>query len=339
MTRLKISIAMCTYNGERFLREQLDSIAAQTRLPDEVVVCDDGSTDDTMAILETWAKEAPFEVRIYQNEKNLGYAKNFEKAISLCVNDIIFISDQDDYWMPDKMEVCVQIFAERPDIITVYSNAEMADSELKSYNVDRASIVKEYVFSSLPCYLNREYLKYPVLSGCCCAIRSSLVPLLFDFSIFAAHDVCIYACSPLWGNAVFLDQKLIKSRVHENNVSRKLERVEKYRNAPLNTYKTSAGNYFAYKDTIDQFIALIEELPQDERKKAVLKFLYRHERHYTNRIRVQRNSILFSPIFIFEIISGRYFYYVSPVRSMVYDFYRGLRSVFKCSSWKVNLGK
>ena len=100
---MKISIALCTYNGEKFLREQLDSFSVQTRLPDEVVVGDDCSTDRTVEILEEWAKTAPFRVEIVRNPQNLGYEKNFEQTMLRCTGDVIFPSDQDDVWLPEKL--------------------------------------------------------------------------------------------------------------------------------------------------------------------------------------------------------------------------------------------
>ena len=91
-----VSVALCTYNGERFLQEQLDSIAMQTWTPDEVVVGDDGSSDSTLEILERWKQSVPFSVRIERNERNLGFAKNFESTLSRCTGDVVFLCDQDD---------------------------------------------------------------------------------------------------------------------------------------------------------------------------------------------------------------------------------------------------
>src|SRR5262249_10160572 len=102
--RPKISIALCTYNGAKYLSSQLESYLAQTCLPDEVVVCDDCSQDETVTILNDFAIRAPFPVRILVNDQNLGSTKNFEKSISLCSGEIIFLSDQDDVWMPNKIE-------------------------------------------------------------------------------------------------------------------------------------------------------------------------------------------------------------------------------------------
>src|SRR2546426_7732246 len=100
-----VSVAMCTYNGARFLLAQLRSIAFQTRPPDELVICDDGSTDKTLAIVTRYAGTVEFPVRVHRNSQRLGPAKNFEQALSLCRGDIVALSDQDDVWRPEKLRV------------------------------------------------------------------------------------------------------------------------------------------------------------------------------------------------------------------------------------------
>src|SRR3954454_9678676 len=98
---MKVSVALASYNGARFIDEQLASLAAQTRPPDELVVCDDGSTDDTLDHVERFAATAPFEVRIVRNAENLGFSGNFQRVLALVRGDIVFICDQDDIWYPD----------------------------------------------------------------------------------------------------------------------------------------------------------------------------------------------------------------------------------------------
>ena len=102
----KISVALCTYNGERFLRQQLESIQQQSRLPDELVVCDDRSRDQTVAIVREFATSVSFPVVIVQNPETLGSSRNFEKAIRLCTGDLIALSDQDDIWYPNRLQRC-----------------------------------------------------------------------------------------------------------------------------------------------------------------------------------------------------------------------------------------
>ena len=106
-----VSVALCTYNGTRYLKDQIDSIASQTRVPHELVVCDDCSSDDTVKILEAFASRAPFPVRLSVNPTNLGSTKNFAQAIALCRGDIIALCDQDDVWHPAKLERLASVFA------------------------------------------------------------------------------------------------------------------------------------------------------------------------------------------------------------------------------------
>lgn len=126
---MRISVALCTYNGERFLRQQLASMADQDRPPDEVVVCDDGSTDETVSILEDFAANGHFPVRIHRNAQNLGSTKNFERAIGLCEGDVIATADQDDRWLPRKLAAIAEIFEKSPDVGLVFSNAELIDED------------------------------------------------------------------------------------------------------------------------------------------------------------------------------------------------------------------
>ena len=129
MSKYFISVAMCTYNGAQYLKEQLDSIVKQTRLPNEVVVCDDGSIDATLQLLDKFKEITPFSVRIYRNKTNLGPTKNFEEAISLCRGDIIVLSDQDDIWVPYKLETLERAFEKYSDIGYIFSNAWVVDKK------------------------------------------------------------------------------------------------------------------------------------------------------------------------------------------------------------------
>ena len=104
---MKVSIALATYNGEKYLREQLDSILSQSIQDFELVACDDCSTDSTLKILNEYA-EKDFRVKVFTNEKNLGFKKNFEKAIFLCSGDYIALSDQDDIWTENHLQVLLE---------------------------------------------------------------------------------------------------------------------------------------------------------------------------------------------------------------------------------------
>lgn len=127
---MKISIAMATYNGARYLQAQLDSFVTQTLRPDELVVCDDGSTDSTVEILERFRERAPFAVNIHRNTENLGYVRNFEKTLSRCKGDLIFLSDQDDVWFPDKLRVMSELSARHPLVQVFICDMVLTDEAL-----------------------------------------------------------------------------------------------------------------------------------------------------------------------------------------------------------------
>lgn len=127
-----ISVAMATYNGALYLQDQLNSIAAQSAKPAELVVCDDGSSDGTLAILHAFASSSPFPVRIYQNESNLGFANNFLKCASLCSGTWVAFCDQDDIWLPSKLETLGRtISASSSDVVLVYHVASVVSVELE----------------------------------------------------------------------------------------------------------------------------------------------------------------------------------------------------------------
>lgn len=126
----RISIAMCTCDGEHYLSEQLDSLLEQTCPPCELVVCDDVSQDESFAILESFANRAPFPVRLYRNPQRLGIGANFEQAIRICTGDVIALCDQDDVWLPNKLEKFAESFAMGMD--WVCCDAEVSDSDLKT---------------------------------------------------------------------------------------------------------------------------------------------------------------------------------------------------------------
>ena len=169
---MKISIAMATYNGAKYLQDQLDSFSSQTRLPDELIVCDDLSTDDTWDILLHFSRTVPFKVEVVRNEYNLGYAKNFEKAVSLCTGDIIFLSDQDDVWFDQKLKTIENIFLSNSEVLVTINDQEITDEFLNA--------------SGNTTYSNTYALGFDAswfCAGCCTAFRSEFKDLLLPFPV------------------------------------------------------------------------------------------------------------------------------------------------------------
>ena len=215
----KISIALCTYNGEQYLRSQLDSFLEQHRLPDELIVCDDRSSDETTQIVERFAARAPFTVDLFVNEKNFGSTRNFEKAISLCTGDLIFLSDQDDVWLPQKIERIESEFTKDEGAGLIFSDAEVVDEDLKPLGLRLSSLTfhdscrqdmrNGKQFESL--------LRQNFVTGATAAFRSSFREILLptpDGVPNLIHDAWIALSIANEARIVFIDEPLIKYRQH-----------------------------------------------------------------------------------------------------------------------------
>src|SRR5437763_7661561 len=142
MVKPRLSVAMCTYNGAHFLQEQLRSIAAQSLPIQEIVICDDFSEDETCAVVESFCREHPGLVRLQRNATRLGVSQNFAQAISLCQGDIIFLSDQDDSWLPTKVERMTALFTDDDTCAVVSVAATVTDREVKPTGKTRSPMLQ-----------------------------------------------------------------------------------------------------------------------------------------------------------------------------------------------------
>ena len=138
----RISIAMAAFNGEKYIGEQLESFGKQTVLPNEVVISDDGSSDKSVDRIEAFKTQAKFEVNLLRNEGRIGYTANFGNAISECTGDIIFISDQDDVWFPEKIQKVCKILEEHRGVHCVVNDMELTDGSLKPWGVSQFTLVR-----------------------------------------------------------------------------------------------------------------------------------------------------------------------------------------------------
>lgn len=204
----RLSIVMTTYNGARYVQEQLNSFAAQTTPPDELVVCDDNSSDTTGDILLAFKRIAPFSVRLYRNDRNLGCTRNFERAITLAEADIVFLSDQDDVWFPKKLETVVKYFQQYPEVLALTNDQELADA--------RMTPTGQTTFGQ---FKVSGALGQPFAVGCCTAIRASLRPILLPLPSAEAHDVWLHNVVDLLGVRGVLPVVLQYHRRHDSNES------------------------------------------------------------------------------------------------------------------------
>jgi glycosyltransferase involved in cell wall biosynthesis len=205
-----ISIALCTYNGARYLREQLDSLLAQTHSNIEIVAVDDCSTDATFEILmEYHARDA--RVRVIANEVNLGFRKNFARAASLCVGDFIAPCDQDDVWLPDKLTTLLRAIGEHP---LAYCDSELIDEQGASLGVAMSDI-----FAMVSTDDPAVFAAGNCVSGHALLCRRELVERAFPAPTCFFHDWWLAAVAASAGGVVYCERKLVRYRYHGTNVT------------------------------------------------------------------------------------------------------------------------
>lgn len=206
---MKISVALATYNGARYLEAQLDSFLAQTCLPDELIISDDGSKDETPEIVERLAATAPFPVFWSRNERNLGYCGNFNAALLRTTGDLVFLSDQDDVWFPEKIERMVGLAQANPRALVLMNDAALTDAALSDTGLTKQGQIRSAGLSD----------KVFVM-GCCAAVRRELLDLCLPIPEgLRAHDNWIVGIADALERKLILPDVLQYYRRHGNNES------------------------------------------------------------------------------------------------------------------------
>jgi glycosyltransferase involved in cell wall biosynthesis len=221
-----ISVAMATYNGQSFVREQLDSLAAQQHLPSELVIADDHSSDKTVAIAQQFAKTAPFTVHIHRHVKRLGYRANFMRAASLCTSDLIAFCDQDDVWSPQKLALCIAPFRD-PAVLLAYHNAEVVtEAGERLGSLDQFASAPMTPPISL-CSIRQGWQMGTPALGFTEVFHRSILAFadLWEMSVDyndlmfpMAHDQWVFFIASVFGRIVYIDQVLASYRQHEFNL-------------------------------------------------------------------------------------------------------------------------
>jgi len=288
---MRISIALCVYNGANFLQMQLDSINRQSRLPDELVVCDDCSSDDTIEILKAFSVQAKFSVRIYQNEKNLGVVANFLKAMTLCTGELIALADQDDIWSPDKLAGAEKMLVETGDC----ANA-LYCSRLEYVDTGGMPIA----LSAIPGHVDfGNAVVENIATGCSVVfglgIRHRL--LQAEPAVMLMHDWWAYLVATAFGRVVYDKTPQVKYRQHAENVAGWLPTPKKIRHRIRSLFaRLRSGKNGA--DSLNQAARFIDAYPDlsAEKRHMVLELLALRQAgvikrlHYAFNPRIYRNN-------------------------------------------------
>lgn len=221
MKPLTTGVAVITFNGMKYLPRQLDSIVTQTRKVEHIVVSDDRSSDGTWEFLEEWARQAPVRVTLIRNERQLGLIANFEQAVSAVEADIIFSSDQDDVWFPNKVELLAAIFEQRPEVQLAHSDAILVDGdgedldttllrELELSNAERNAIHAGNAFE--------VYCRRNVVTGATAAFRNDLLQMARPLPDVTYHDAWLALIAAATGEVYLLNAPTIQYRQHGANL-------------------------------------------------------------------------------------------------------------------------
>jgi glycosyltransferase involved in cell wall biosynthesis len=210
MTEPLISIALCTYNGERYLRSQLDSLFAQTHRNIEIVAVDDCSSDNSFPILEEYRRRDA-RLRPYRNTENLGFRRNFERAVSLCAGEYIALSDQDDVWAPEKLTALVNIIG---DHALAYCDSALIDEEGRDLNVAMSDMLTMVSTDDPAVFANAN-----CVSGHASLFRRELIARALPAPACFFHDWWLAAVAASSGGVVYCDRKLVFYRYHRANIT------------------------------------------------------------------------------------------------------------------------
>ena len=246
---MRVSVAMATYNGIAFIQEQLDSIRTQIRCADEVIICDDCSTDETASLVEKYILEHQLTAswKLIRNEQNLGYADNFHKSIAMTNGDVVFFADQDDIWMKDKISACLDVLEAHPEIQMLTTDYE------PYYCSEDAPVIAENVLQRMtgddrlvPIPLNQHNV-YIDSEGCTMCIRKSFWNRISEYWFPGwAHDEFVWKMAVAEGSAYCYHHVTLKRRLHSNNVSKRKMRDRMKRAAFFETLEKSHGQMLAY---------------------------------------------------------------------------------------------
>ncbi|SOD30461.1 Glycosyl transferase family 2 [Variovorax sp. YR752] len=221
---LDVSVALCTRNGARYLPEQVRSICAQTPLPREIVLSDDGSTDDTLAVVRDTLAQCgvadQVALRVFSNTPPLGVTRNFEQAARACSHELIALCDQDDAWHPGRLARMVAQFEARPDLLLLHTDARLVDAELKPLGSTLFHAL-EVQPAELAAIANGEafgvLLRRNLVTGATTMFRKTLLDTALPFAPEWVHDEWLAAVAAAIGRVDVLPEPTIDYRQHASN--------------------------------------------------------------------------------------------------------------------------
>jgi len=210
---------MATYNGQEYLSEQLESILRQTKKVDEIVIVDDCSTDGTVEMIHEYMRKYPqSNIRFFANETNLGYKKNFYKAMSFCEGDIIFLCDQDDIWKENKVDILNGLLESNSDMGLVSSSFIQIDGDGEEVSSNKSAYMRKMDEGNLYSVPLEDLIFHNISQGCAMALRKEIRDLFLQhFTDELPHDWILNAIAAMNKTCYYLNSPMFYYRIHDKN--------------------------------------------------------------------------------------------------------------------------
>lgn len=284
-----ISIALCTYNGEKYITEQLNSILEQSYQNLEIILVDDGSTDQTFSILQDFQRKDQ-RIRLYQNEKNLGFNANFNHALSLTTGDYIAIADQDDIW--EKEKVAYMANAIKDDIL-LYHDSILIDEKGNSIG-KKISDLHRFVKGDCSVF----FLYHNCVSGHACLFHRSLLNYCNPFPPQMYYDWWMAYTAACLGKINFITPSFVKHRRHsESSTVNDKTNAKTQRIKTLNTLK---AHPFCPSNTKECIVSLLKGYDDASGQKFSFKLFFLLLRNIRRIFYIRRKSPVSMVKFLFN---------------------------------------
>ena len=318
---MKLSVALCTYNGLPYVADQLASIAQQTRLPDELVVSDDCSEDATAAVIARFAREANFKVSLLVNPRPLGLRENFARAASSATGDVIVPCDQDDIWEPDKLAVLEACFQSDPELLLAFSDLTVVAAD--GTPTGSTQWERLQFGPSRQAQFNRGggfemLLRFNVITGAAMAFHSSLLQRALPIPEGFVHDEWIGLVVAATGRVRCIDRALVRYRQHAGQAIGPA--AERFWDRFEHARRRMGRAYFARM--VERTGHLHEWLAEHRQALSRPEFLTMVEEklsHARTRLRMRDQVLIRWPLAIGEAVRGRYGRYGYGIRSFLQD--------------------
>ncbi|MEG0239043.1 MAG: glycosyltransferase family 2 protein [Anaerorhabdus sp.] len=287
---MDISIVMTTYNGSKYILEQMESLRTQSMSPSEVIIIDDCSTDATVKIIREYIEKWNlYNWKVFSNEKNVGWIVNFHNACQKATSEFVFFCDQDDIWERDKIQTMIEIMIENPLIDVLACRISLIDENGKKLADTPMTLpFNSYSTGDIKKVLLTKKFIYEISPGCTMVIRSGFISLLqsIEFEQSIPHDALYWKMGVLLGKSYYIDLPLIKYRIHSTNASSPMHGVSN----KIKRTEVRLQEALTYKNNIDKFLSLLNKMPQGNEIKSTKTYLEKISEFCDARVTLFKNQ-------------------------------------------------